>query len=398
MIKHLFKLIWNRKKSNFLMITEIFIAFFVLFMAFVMMCYIGGNYLKPLGFSYEDVWILSMDYKNTKTEEVIATLEQFENMLNAFSEVESVSFSNSLLFIPDGMSASDYSYDGKEVNAHNLYAGDNFHQVLNIELLSGRWFDKTDDAASIDPLVINYRLAEELFPNQDPLGKIITRGKKEYRVIGTVGEFRRAGELTGSIRGAFLRFKPDSENGRAVLKDGLFNRFLIKVKPGSGMAFERRMINQLSSAGKTFTLKARKMEDARKTAFKKTIVLPLILLVISSFMITNVALGLFGVIWYNINRRKPEIGLRRALGAPSNTIYKQIIGEALALTTFGITIGSFFALQFPLLKIFGFIENEVYFLAFVLSLLFIYMIVIICSLYPSHLAAKIQPAAALHED
>ena len=115
-------------------------------------------------------------------------------------------------------------------------------------------------------------------------------------------------------------------------------------------------------------------------------------------MITNVALGLFGVIWYNINRRKPEIGLRRALGAPSTTIYKQIIGEALALTTFGITIGSFFALQFPLLKIFGFIDNEVYFFAFVLSLLFIYIIVVVCALYPSHLAAKIHPAAALHED
>ena len=398
MIKHLFKLIWNRKKSNFLMITEIFIAFFVLFMAFVMMSYIGGNYLKPLGFSYKDVWILSMDYKNTNTEEVITVLEQFDNMLNACPEVESVSLSNSLLFMPDGMSASDYSYDGKEVNAHNMYVGDNFHRVLNVELRSGRWFDKTDDAASIEPLVINYRLAEEFFPNQNPLGKIVVRSKKEYRIIGTVGEFRRAGELTGSIRGVFLRFKPDSENGRAVLMDGLFNRFLIKVKPGTGMAFERRMIEQLSSAAKTFTLKAQKMEETRKTAFKKTIVIPLILVVISGFMITNVALGLFGVIWYNINRRKPEIGLRRALGAPSTTIYKQIIGEALALTTFGITIGSFFALQFPLLKIFGFIDNEVYFFAFVLSLLFIYIIVVVCALYPSHLAAKIHPAAALHED
>jgi putative ABC transport system permease protein len=62
-----------------------------------------------------------------------------------------------------------------------------------------------------------------------------------------------------------------------------------------------------------------------------------------------VALGIFGVLWYNINKRRGEIGLRRAVGATGNDISKQLVGEAFVLCTMSLILGLFFVVQFPLL-------------------------------------------------
>ena len=48
MFRHLFKLIWNKKKQNFLMITEMFVSFLVIFAVFSMMVFYYHNYFHPI--------------------------------------------------------------------------------------------------------------------------------------------------------------------------------------------------------------------------------------------------------------------------------------------------------------------------------------------------------------
>ena len=125
---------------------------------------------------------------------------------------------------------------------------------------------------------------------------------------------------------------------------------------------------------------------------------PLIIaLIVAGFLIINVALGLYGVLWYNINKRKAEIGLRRAVGASGADVSKQLVGEALVLATIALIIGTFFAVQFPLLNVFD-LPAGVYITALLLAVLFIYLLVLFCALYPGRQAAAIYPAVALHEE
>ena len=399
MIKHIFKLIWNRKRMNFLMILEIFISFFVLFLALVTIFYNANNYFKPLGFSYTDVWRVSFDTKSVSKEEAVETITQFENLIRSYPEVEYLSLANSLLFFPDAMSNNDIKYNDREVRAENLRGGDDFDKTMGIELVKGRWFDKSDNAANIPPIIINRKMKEELFKDEDPIGKIVRESDDdELRVIGLMGEFRRAGELTGTKPAIMRRLSIETESGQNYILGEPFNRIYVKVKPETGMDFEVKLLRDLTAVGKNFTVSARKLEEVRDIAFKKCLILPGVLMVISGFFITNVALGLFGIIWYSINRRRGEIGLRRALGSPAKKIYQQIIGEVLVISTLGIIIGSFFAAQFPLLNLMSFIDQSVYLIAFVVSLLFIYTVSFVCALYPSKLASMIQPAVALHEE
>jgi len=60
MIRHLFKLIWNRKRANVLVISEIFVCFLVLFAVLTQALYTLSNYRKPVGFDYENVSAVSI--------------------------------------------------------------------------------------------------------------------------------------------------------------------------------------------------------------------------------------------------------------------------------------------------------------------------------------------------
>ena len=121
------------------------------------------------------------------------------------------------------------------------------------------------------------------------------------------------------------------------------------------------------------------------------------MLTICGFLVFNVALGLFGVVWYNTSKRRSEIGLRRALGATSSGISRHFVGETLMMATIAIGIGLFFAGQLPFLDLIE-LDGQIYAIAMLVAVLFIYTLVLICSIIPSQQAAQIHPAMALHEE
>jgi len=154
---------------------------------------------------------------------------------------------------------------------------------------------------------------------------------------------------------------------------------------------------KLAKIAPNWTFELEYLEEKKEVAGRIVTIPLIIMLIVCAFLIFNVALGLFGVLWYNINQRKSEIGLRRATGASTTGITSQFVGEMWVLSTFGIIVGLFFAVQFPLLNVFD-LEGRIYFLAMLASILLIYLLTTICALLPSRQASTIQPAIALHEE
>ena len=157
------------------------------------------------------------------------------------------------------------------------------------------------------------------------------------------------------------------------------------------------MYRTLANSMKDSNVEIEHLTDKRKSINYFALVPMIVLSIVAFFLITNVALGLFGVLWYNINKRRGEIGLRRAVGASGRSVAAQLVGEALILSTLSLIIGVFFAIQFPLLNVFD-LPAGTYITALILSVVFIYLVVFICSLYPGRQAAAIYPAVALHEE
>jgi putative ABC transport system permease protein len=393
MIRHLFKLIWNRKKSNFLLITEIFFCFLVLFGVLSFIVYNVRNYTKPLGFKHENVWLLTMRPSTDSTAQNRQILEQVIQRVRALPQVEQASFTSSNAPFSFSSMNNSFSYGkvkGKNANIYEVQ--DEYKDVMQLHVTDGRWFSTSDNASHHTPIVINKAFKQDLFGEENALGKVIhVDDTTTYQVVGVTDYFRAGSEYAAEDPAVFIRINLQNN------PNAFWNELLIRVKPGTGIDFEERMVKEISGIGKDWALEVATLEKMRQNKAKLTLVPMIALGLVCAFLILNVALGLFGVLWYNISRRNSEIGLRRALGAASSQIYWQFIGEVMVLATFGLLFGVLFAIQFPLLQVFQ-VESEVYITSLTSAAILIYILTVLCALYPSRQAAAIQPATALHEE
>lgn len=390
MFRHLFKLIWNKKKENFLMITEMLVSFLVIFAVLSMMVFYYHNYRQPMGFDYKDVWVVNYSLpQNIQRNDSVMLFEQtIKQMLRSMPQIKEASFSTHNVPFAMSTSNSNLNYNGKEVLTNIYQTETDYANVLNVHLNEGRWFTRGDNVSKIPPIVINEKLKEALFGNENAVGKIIGKDADRLKVVGVIQNLKDKGDYQPIEYGMYRLMDSGSYRYASTI--------LLRVQPGADAAFEGKLFKSLSNAiGSSIEIEHL---DKKLAAKNKLFLVPAIIAtIVAGFLIINVALGLFGVLWYNINKRRSEIGLRRAVGATGNSVSKQLVGETLMLSTFALVIGSFFAVQFPLLNVFD-LPESVYIIAMVLSILFIYFLVIICALYPGRQAAAIYPATALHED
>jgi len=123
----------------------------------------------------------------------------------------------------------------------------------------------------------------------------------------------------------------------------------------------------------------------------------LVLSVIAAFLLLMVGFGLFGVLWQNTTQRIPELGLRRAIGANAGNIYRQIVAEQLLLSTVAMLLALALLVQLPLTgALADSLSWPVFGIATLLSMAVIYLLSLLCSLYPGWRAARLSPTQALH--
>ncbi|MFT5917985.1 MAG: putative ABC transport system permease protein, partial [Bacteroidia bacterium] len=90
MFKHLLKLIWNRKSKNALLIIEIFLSFIVFFAVLTFAIYNFNNYRKPLGYNYDDISVLSINWGQMEKAQAWEKSRQMQEQLSQFPEVENI--------------------------------------------------------------------------------------------------------------------------------------------------------------------------------------------------------------------------------------------------------------------------------------------------------------------
>jgi putative ABC transport system permease protein len=283
-------------------------------------------------------------------------------------------------------------YNKKEFNYVNDYVvGISYKDVLGMKMLEGRWFEPQDLVAKEKAIVINETLKADVFAGQNAIGKYFGNyeNKNRFKVIGVVQDVKVGGDYWPSGRAMYNQIDTGSIKYNHVI--------LMKMNESADANFESKLYKFLGKTFNNASVEITYLKDRRDAKNELTQIPMIIFIIIAGFLIINVALGLFGVLWYNINKRKGEIGLRRAIGASGSSVSLQLVTESLILATLSIIAGSFFALQFPLLNVFD-IPASVYLFAILFTILFIYVLVISCSLYPGKQAAAIQPATALHEE
>jgi putative ABC transport system permease protein len=411
MIRHVIRMVWNRKRSTSLLLVELLVSFLVLCAVFSAAAHYAINWKKPLGYDYRNVLTLiaigppvDMDDREGRARQLQEARRIVEGV-KAQPEVSGVSPVNNTPYSGSMNRRGLNTKDGDLVQYMTADVTTDLKDVLKLDVVEGRWLEAADLQSPFTPIVITRKLADKLFPGESPIGKSIDNHKSDgtvmpaereadvIKVVGVISDYRKSGEFSDS---------PDAGFSPMYFDDATRNwpsqEYLVRVAPGTPAEFEERLMRFLQGVAPDYSFRLTPLEASRRD-YIKTSLLPLIVFgIVAWFLILMVGMGLVGVLWQNVAQRSREFGLRRALGATGPDVVRQVVGEMLALTTLAVLAGTILFMQIPMLRLPGFINFTTAGTAIAAALVVLYPFVALCSLYPSWLASTVQPVEALHAD
>ncbi|MEM8583951.1 MAG: ABC transporter permease [Bacteroidota bacterium] len=391
MIKHMLTLIWNKRKKNTLLFVEIFFCFLIVFAISTFAIGNFRNYLSPYGYEVDDLWHVNVrrSLEAIDSSAMIDTRTRVKNELEAIDGIEEVAFGG--MSIPFSGSMWSYGTDamGFDVWTTGIQADADYNEVFDFNMVEGRWFEPSDTLGKYRPAIVNQKLIDEYFQDRSLLDSVF-EVNGEWRIVGVIDHFR--------YRDGFEEEQPVTIFYPEETTTDM-SELYIRVSEGSGAEVEEELIGSISQLLKTEDVVVNDLNENRIRRSLETWVLLVVFLTIGGFLIFNIALGLFGVLFYSISKRRPEIGVRRAMGATGGEISRQITFEVYLVAVLAMLVAGAFAIQVPLL---GLAEEMVrpvdaywaLFAAFGL----ISVVVLACAYGPARSAASLHPAEVLHEN
>jgi putative ABC transport system permease protein len=201
-----------------------------------------------------------------------------------------------------------------------------YFRALEIPLKAGRLFEDRDRLEKVTPVIISQAIADQFFPNEDPIGMRLKAGSPDGSVIvGVVGNIRRA-SLTDSPRTDM--YFPGPANTLFLQTSG---------DPLSALPAVRTALRTHEPS--VVIGGARTMSDYAAASMAIT---SLAMRLLAGFAIVAVllaAIGIYGVMAYSVRRRSREIGTRVALGAARGDIIAMVMREGGVITAIGVGAG-----------------------------------------------------------
>jgi putative ABC transport system permease protein len=279
-----------------------------------------------------------------------AFYEHLSPRLAAIAGVESVSFGNNIP--PFGAGRRGIEIEGRPpVKADDapqsgvVIISPAFFDTLGVQLRRGRGFHDADGAPGSETIVINEKLAGQLFPNEDPIGRRIrfvqTPKERELHptapppvwrtIVGISPTLRYAGAQSSDPLPIVFTPLRQEPNG--------FTMLLVRsrLEPGVVMAAVRREVALVDPDQPVFTVQT--MADILHQQMWPYQVFGTLFAIFAGIALVMSAVGLYAVMAYSVTQRTSEIGVRMALGANSGQVSWLVLKRGLFQTTLGVSIG-----------------------------------------------------------
>jgi predicted permease len=213
---------------------------------------------------------------------------------------------------------------------------DGYFATIRQRVIRGREFTDRDTAGAPRVAIVNEAMARRFWPGEDVIGQQLrlAGGADEIEIVGLVSDARFA-SFGGEIRPIVFFPVAQFYGPLATL------HLRTSGEPSAALAAVRSLVRQLDEHVAPYH--SRTMREGMSPALVPLRIGQTVFAVAGVIALLLAAGGLYGLVYYTLEQRLQEIGIRIALGATRRKVFRAIVGSTLRLSAAGVAIGAVLA-------------------------------------------------------
>lgn len=263
---------------------------------------IQNNYMRSykLGFDKEQIAMVTLSSDLVKK-----SGELYANRLKEYADIEDVGFANTVVGASDVYSAGDFHYKGERFNSEIINTSWNFLNVMGIPVIIGRDFNRSDAQGDSTYACIFTQGVQELIPDMEPGNSLEKTWQGTGRIVGFIDNIK-----ISSLRSINrpLLFMLTSRNMLPVS--------YIRLRAGAdieeAVAHIHRVIADIDPA---YPFEIQFYDTVFNDLYHKEQYLKKMITLFSLLAIILSIVGVFGLVVFETQYRRKEIGVRKVFGA-----------------------------------------------------------------------------------
>jgi putative ABC transport system permease protein len=400
----------GRRLSRILVAGEVALSLVLLTGAGLLIATVVHLYRVPLGFDATNVLSAQMSLtaaKYNKTAQVWNFQRQVIERVQHLPGVVSVATAsatplerglNTIVYRGGVASSSTQDILGIEFRS----VSPSYFRTLSIPMLYGREFAESDSADSARVAVINQALAQKMWPNENAIGKPLLAGEGSQRenkprvVVGVVADIKEIGLDQPARATAYVPQAQVYDSFNQMTNFWIASTCIVKTATPLNLDSDiRNIVAAVDPEEPVARIESMEKVLAHSIALQRFLMI--LMGIFAGLALVLAAVGIYGVLSYQIARRTHEIGIRMALGARPTDILNLVLREGMLVVLAGVLVGvaaAFGLSRFLASVLFGVRPADP--LTFASVVVVLVVVALLACYIPARRATRVDPLVALH--